>query len=280
MATAKKKIPFSRLVIRAILASATMLVLFFAGSLYYAYLNQGKFIFPGKPYPEAVTYQCPFPFQELNLKAPDGITLNAIHVQADPAALDSGATAPKGVILYFHGNVTYLHEVSEGIAPLLAQLGYDVFAVEYRGYGKSGGTISSQEQVVADARLFYDHLRKSFAAGDILIYGRSIGSGIATQLGKDVPARLMILEAPFYSIREFVSVDGLLRYTFDSGEAVKRIGYPMYIFHSPNDDVIPYEQGKRLAQEAGATLITLEGRGHNRIQSDPAYLMKLREILR
>ncbi len=114
--------------------------------------------------------------QEVFLTTHDNETINGLFFTG----------TRKEVILYFHGNAGDL-STWQYIMADFAQLGYDVMIIDYRGYGKSTGTLS-EEGLYADADAAYEYLiGKGFAAQQIIIYGRSVGTGVATDLASRKP---------------------------------------------------------------------------------------------
>jgi fermentation-respiration switch protein FrsA (DUF1100 family) len=202
--------------------------------------------------------------QEVKLATPDGETLVAWQVNARPG---------KPTILYFHGNGGHLAMRGPRIQRF-ASIGLGVFMPAYRGYSGSTGS-PSERAIVADAQLAYDHLRRSgLAARDILIYGESLGSGVATQVAASREVGALILDAPFTSVPDvgkliypYLPVE---HFTIDRYESKRHIGQvkaPVLILHGTDDTVIPIEMGRalyRLAPEPKA-MIELNGAGHSDI---------------
>lgn len=142
------------------------------------YFKQELFLFLPDKLPQDFEFSYPNA-TEVFLPIENNQHIHGLYFTADQKA--------KGVVLYFHGNAGALDKwglVADNFAPL----GYDVLIMDYRTYGKSQGKLSEQN-LFNDAQLAYNYLRKNFGARDIVIYGRSIGTGIATHLASKTYAK-------------------------------------------------------------------------------------------
>jgi uncharacterized protein len=241
------------------------------------YLLQERLIF----YPEVLapdfTFTFPGRFEQIALPS-DGAVISALYFKADH---------PKGVVLYFHGNAGSLRSWGS-VAETFVQRGYDVLMPDYRGYGKSSGHIASEQMLHDDAALAYQYLLGNYPEEQIVIYGRSIGSGIATYLAKTHRPRMLILETPYFSLKEIVRqhypfVPGaLLKYPLRNDLWIGDVGCPVYLFHGTSDDLIPHGASERLATlvKTEHQLITIVGGGHNDLGNFEQYGHQLDRILR
>ena len=132
------------------------------------YFRQENMIFYPEALPPDFQYSFPARFDEVTISV-DGAVINALHFKTD---------TPKGAIVYFHGNAGNLSGWGE-VALDFTRLGYDVLIPDYRGYGKSTGKIYSEKMLHRDAAVAYDYLKGRYQEDQIVIYGRSIGTGIA-----------------------------------------------------------------------------------------------------
>ncbi|MDT0539660.1 alpha/beta hydrolase [Croceitalea sp. P059] len=241
------------------------------------YFLQEKFIFlPSKLNQEHV-YQFSEPFKEFFITADDGARLNGIHFKRETS---------KGVIVYFHGNAGDLSRWGQ-IATFFAKKEYDVIIMDYRTYGKSNGTLSEQN-LFNDAQLFYNYAFKNYSQEDIIIYGRSLGAAIATQLASKTTPSKLVLETPFYNLYDvakyrfpFLPLKLLLKYKFESNQYIKSVHCPVYIFHGTEDGVVPFNSGKNLYQSANdpKEFIAIEGGGHNDLVDYSEYQEAIDYIL-
>jgi uncharacterized protein len=240
------------------------------------YTQQERLIF----YPEVLapdfTFTFPGRFEAIALPS-DGAVISALYFKADH---------PKGVVLYFHGNAGSLRSWG-AVAATFVQRGYDVLMPDYRGYGKSSGHIASEQMLHDDAAVAYRYLLGRYPEEQIVIYGRSIGSGIATYLAKSHRPRMLILETPYFSLKEIVRqhypfVPGaLLKYPLRTDLWIGDVGCPVYLFHGTSDDLIPHGASQRLAAlvRTEHQLITIVGGGHNDLSNFEQYGQELDRIL-
>ena len=209
-----------------------------------AYFMQKKIIFIPSTLPQDYTYSFEEPFEELFLKAEDGAILNAIHFKTKN---------PKGVILYFHGNAGDLSRWGE-VTSYFTQFNYDVVVMDYRTYGKSTGKLT-EKALFSDAQLFYDYVNNVFPESDIIIYGRSLGTSMATYIASGNHPQKLILESPFYSMEDvaksrfpMLPVKQLLKYKFATNKFITKVRCQIVIFHGTDDDIVPYTSGKKLSK--------------------------------
>ncbi|MBC29912.1 MAG: alpha/beta hydrolase [Muricauda sp.] len=240
------------------------LLAFFVLSLAMLTLFQERLIFLPTKLPKDFQYVFDEDFEEIFLTADDGARLNALHFKADVS---------KGLILYFHGNAGDLSRWGE-IASYFVDKGYDVLVMDYRTYGKSTGKLS-EEALYQDAELFYEYALGHYQESDIVLYGRSLGTGLATYLASRNRPKKLILETPFYSLVEvakekfpYLPVGSLLRYEFPSYQYVQSLKSPVYIFHGTDDGVVPFASGKKLFNAVPSeekTFFKIEGGDHNNL---------------
>jgi uncharacterized protein len=241
------------------------------------YFFQERLIF----FPEklAADYKFTFSqkFEELSFKTKGNSKLSGILFKADSS---------KGLIFYLHGNAGSLSSWGE-VAKTYTDLNYDFFILDYRGYGKSEGQISSQNQLYNDVQLVYDSIKAKYAESKIIVLGYSIGTGPAAKLASTNSPNLLILQAPYYSLTDMMKHSYpiiptfLLKYKFSTNEYIKNCKMPVVIFHGDKDEVIYYESSLKLKElfKNTDTLITLTGQGHNGMSDNKQYLIELQRIL-
>lgn len=241
------------------------------------YAFQERIIFHPHKLPRAHVFQFNLPQEEKSIIMHDGTMLNALLFKAD---------RPKGVILYLHGNGGSLDSWG-WVAQTYTGLNYDVFMLDYRGYGKSEGTIQHEIQLHEDVQTVYDQLLKQYSENQIIVLGYSIGSGLASKVASANNPRLLILQAPYYSIvdemkqRFPIFPAFILQYPLDNSSHLKSCSMPVVIFHGDLDQVISYQSSLKLQKEfkSGDQLIMLHGAGHNGMNDAPAYQAALEKIL-
>ncbi len=242
------------------------------------YLFQEKLIF----FPQKLgkNYQFEFgqKFEELNIKTTDGKLLNGLLFKTDNS---------KGLIFYLHGNAGCLSSWGE-VAKTYTDLNYDVYIIDYRSYGKSDGQINGQNQLFEDNQTAYNELKKRYSEGKIIVLGYSIGTGLAAKLASTNNPKLLILQAPYYSLSDMMKQrfsfipTFILKYKFATNEYLKNCKMPVVIFHGNQDEVIYYGSSLKLKKEFKQTdtLITLNGQGHNGMTDNEEYKSELNKILK
>ena len=183
-----------------------------------------------------------FDAEEVRLQAPDGETLVAWYRAPD---------VDKPLLLYFHGNGGSLRLRAARFHELTRN-GTGLLAVSYRGYGGSSGS-PSEAGLLADARAAYDFASARVAASRIVLFGESLGTGVAVALAAERPAAKLILNSPYNSTVElaarqypFVPVRWLMKDQFRSDERIGAVTAPVLVLHGERDGVIPIASAERL----------------------------------
>ena len=237
-----------------------------------------KLIFQPVELPPQYQYHFDQNFEEINLNPEPYVLINALYFKAQNA---------KGIIIYFHGNRDNLQRWG-GIASTLTQYNYDVFVMDYRGYGKSTGE-RTEEKLYQDALFCYDFIQKTYNPKEIIFYGRSLGSGIAAWLSSQKPPSKLILETPYYSVSDladfhvpFVSISHKLRYKLSSFEYLKNAHFPTLLLHGTNDKLVPFSSCQKLFDaipEGRKQFVIFEGAGHGNLKDYPLYWSSVRDFL-
>lgn len=220
------------------------------------YFTQETLIFHPRPRAENYSYGN---YPESWVTTPDGTRLHGLHLRK----------GGRGVILYLHGNVgdngRSLYQTRS-----LADLGYDLFLVDYRGFGKSEGELSSEADMTEDLQAVYDHLKTEYPEDKIILAGYSLGSGPASYLAANNKPGAVVLVAPYTSLTDMKNLffwffpDFLLKYELDNRSRLARATSPVYILHGADDELIPLAMGKELeALDPGRIkLVEMNGVGH------------------
>jgi uncharacterized protein len=216
----------------------------------------------------------PFAYEQIDLPRTDGLRQFAWAMPRD-------GSAGGPWVLYLHGNPSTLaSHVNIAHYRLLRDLGLNVLAPEYRGFGGLDG-VPSEAGLLTDATAAYEYLRhtRRIAASDIIVYGWSLGSAVAIDLSVVTQPRLLILEGAPASIADInrqryplFGVRWLLRNPFLSIDKVDRISSPILFFHSPGDEAIPLREGRRLyeAAQGDKEFVEIRGGHVNAIDVDAA----------
>lgn len=204
-------------------------------------------------------------FDDITLTTADGLRLTAWY--APPAAADGP------VIVYFHGNGGHLGYRADRYRAF-HRAGFGVLALEYRGYGGNPGKIS-ETGLYDDARAAMAYLRQQgVAEGRTVLFGESLGTGVAVQLALESAPRLVVLEAPFTSVAEraqelyyYIPARWLVWDRFDSRSKIGRVRSPVLILHGTNDGIVPHRHGQALLAAANEPKrgLFLDGVGHTAI---------------
>ncbi|MEO0589203.1 MAG: alpha/beta fold hydrolase [Pseudomonadota bacterium] len=221
------------------------LAIIYAGLGAIIFFQQGKFIFPA---PQEVHAPAPG-YEAAVLQTADGLALTA-HWRAPEA--------DQPTLVHFHGNGGDLSGATAE-NQLLAQQGYGVLLVEYRGYGGNPGT-PSESGFREDGRAALAFLKdRSITPARIVLKGHSIGTGTAVNMASEFDAAALILVAPFTSIPDLLAqkmpifpMSLLISETFDNRAKLTQVGMPVLIQHGTSDTVIPVAHGRALS-EAGAS---------------------------
>ena len=181
--------------------------------------------------------------QKVTLDTEDGLALTAWY---------RGAQEGLQTIVYFHGNGGHIgHRAGKVNAYLNA--GYGLLLVCYRGYGRNPGA-PTEENLIKDGKAGLRFLENSGVLTEqIVLYGESLGTGVATALAHRKAVSALILEAPFTSIADvaqhhyfYLPARYLIKDRFDSGERIKRSKAPLLIIHGEKDRVVPWKFGRAL----------------------------------
>ena len=216
------------------------------------------------------------PFEDVDLISPDNVRLHGWYVPAPQT---------RATLLFFHGNSGNMSHRLESIK-IFHDLGLSVFIISYRGYGQSEGRPSIRG-VNLDALAAWQWLTedRKIPADKIVVFGRSLGGAVATELMRSVKPGALILESTFSSLADMSPFPApiapfLMGGDFwNSAKTAASLSIPTLVIHSPQDEVVPYSQGRRLYEAVGSgekTFFEIRG-GHNSgfMQSVEIYIPAL-----
>lgn len=237
--------------------------------------GQERLIFQPAPLPADHRFDRGADVHERSIEV-DGARLSALHLRLPQ---------PRALVFYLHGNAGNLD--TWFVNPdFWRQANVDLFMIDYRGYGKSTGRIRSQAELEADVRAAWAAVAPGYVGRPVVIFGRSLGSGLAAGLAADVQPALTILVSPYTSLRALATEHyrfvppALLRYPLATDEALARVRGPVLLLHGALDSLIPPRHSHELAGHSPQARVTLiPGAGHNDLQAHAAYLQALRAAL-
>jgi len=215
--------------------------------------------------------------EEYNLKTRDGATINGLHFKTKN---------PKGVVLYLKGNSKSIKGWGK-FAVDFTRHGYDVIMVDYRGFGKSIGK-RSQKAIKHDLQYVYNKIREKISENYIILYGRSLGSGFATKLASMNHPKMLILDAPYYSLTKvtarympFMPLSVILKYPMPTYKWLKYVNCPIHIIHGTNDKLIPFKSSVKLSEikPKATRLYPIIGGGHKNLNTFGSYHEVMEEII-
>lgn len=222
--------------------------------------------------------------EEVFFPAADGVRLNAWRLR--PAS----GEPPRWTVIYFHGNGGNLAGRYDWACDLTA-LPAEVFAVDYRGYGKSEGK-PGEAGIYLDAEGAWRHLTGPGGVPPerLVVYGKSLGGAAACELASRRPCAALVLQSTFTRARDvarvtypFLPVHLFMRTRFDNLAKLARVRVPVLVLHSRADEMLPVAMAERLHAAAGEPreLALFDGSAHNGLTADhgPAVLAAMRGFL-
>jgi uncharacterized protein len=244
------------------------------------YFTQEYFIFHGVKVKKDTPYEFPNQkFTEHNITRTDGSNLNFIKF----LPLDS---ATQGVVIYYHGNMRNISRYA-AYTKLFTINGYEVWMMDYPSFGKTTGK-RTEESLYTDAQTIYNLAKQKMSTDSILIYGKSIGTGIATHIAARNACKRVLLETPYYSLStvydDFTFIyptKFLLKYQFPSYKNIPLIKAPITIFHGTKDELIGYKNASRLKPllKPIDEFVTIEKARHNNVMNFQIYTDKVDSLL-
>lgn len=205
-------------------------------------------------------------YEDVFFTTSDGVRLHGWFIPSD------GDTT----VVWLHGNAGNISHRVDNLLMMNHMLGVNVFIIDYRGYGRSGGA-PSEKGLYRDAEAALAYLSSRPQTGDdrLIFFGRSLGAAVAVELATRAAPHALILESPFTSVREmaklsypFMPAPFLtlpIRSRFDSLSKITNVHAPVMVLHGDMDDIVPFEIARRLYDAANEPkrFYTIEGAGHN-----------------
>jgi uncharacterized protein len=219
-------------------------------------------------------------YEDVFFETADGVRLHGWWVPQ--------AAAP--VLVWFHGNAGNISHRLENIKLLHDLAGVQVFIFDYREYGRSQGRIS-REGTFLDAAAAYRYVAETrgIPGGDIILFGRSLGTALATDLAIQQPCRALILESAFTNSSDMAKIlapflfDWRAKVPYDNLGKIDKVKVPVLIVHGSEDEIIPVAMGRRLFAAANSPkdLYIIPGAHHNDtyVVGGAAYFERLKNFI-
>ena len=229
------------------------------------------------------------PYEDVRITTADGERIAGWFIPASASGTD-GVSSRQRVLLFFHGNAG---NISHRLSSLLIfhELGLAQLIIDYRGFGESSGS-PSVNGTKLDARAAWEWLlrEKGYSPEQVIIFGRSLGGGVAASLAAETEPAGLIMESTFISLKEvakhmfpMMPVGLLLPQDYDTVANLEKMHIPVLFIHSPDDEVVPFAQGKALYDnyKGPGRFLQITGAHNNGFwESYPQYTQGLSDLLR
>ncbi len=234
----------------------------YAGICLLVYLTQARLVyFPSRDI-EATPRSLGLDYEDLKLKASDGVELSAWFVPCERS---------RGTVLFCHGNAGNIsHRL--GAIRMFHDLGFAILLFDYRGYGQSQGS-PTERGTYLDAEAAWDWLvsERKVAPQQVVIFGESLGGAVAAWLAREHTPGALVLQSTFTSLPDvgarlywWLPVRLLSRFRYDARSCVRQVKCPVLVAHGQSDEIVPYALGRRLFDAANEPKEFLELSGsHN-----------------
>ncbi|MCB0803948.1 MAG: alpha/beta fold hydrolase [Flavobacteriales bacterium] len=256
---------------------SVLIITMLLGVFFSFYFLQEKLIFSPIKLPIDYVYPFQSEFEERFYEVEPGIRLNALLFKVKN---------PKGLIFYIHGNGDNLRYWGD-FAHYFTHFEYDVFMYDFRSFGKSNGYIRGERNLQKDAKFLYHELIKEYGEENMVIYGFSIGTGIASRLASKNNPKLLILEAPYYNFidlvkyhKAYLPADLISKYHFRTNRYLPLVKCPITIFHGTEDRKVPYSSGEKLRDlNPKLHFVPVAGATHSDLQLMDVFQLEMQKIL-
>ncbi|WP_294203675.1 alpha/beta fold hydrolase [uncultured Chryseobacterium sp.] len=187
------------------------------------------------------------------------------------------------LLLYFQGNAKNLQNFLDNHSEILSW-NYNVLTFDYRGFGKSTGSIESEESMYADSEKIFDYaLSLGYRPENIILYGYSMGTSQAAYLSTRRKAKALILESPYSSIAEIeIFGNNAPDFTLNTGQRAKEINIPTLIIHGELDEIITADHAERIysnLKTANKELVIITKGGHGNLKNREEYSMHVNDFI-
>jgi uncharacterized protein len=201
------------------------------------------------------------------------------------SVLELRRPAPIGVVFFLHGNAGNLQSWFVN-TDFYRRANYDLVMLDYRGYGKSSGRVESEAQLHADVQAVWQQVAPRYQGRKVVVYGRSLGTGLAAALAATIHPDLTMLVSPYESLLALAHEhypwvpSWVIRYPLRTDELIGRIRSPVLLVHGERDALIPLRHSRALLTHAAhARLAVVDGGGHNDLQDFESYRQIVNDAL-
>ncbi|HKS29249.1 MAG TPA: alpha/beta hydrolase [Pyrinomonadaceae bacterium] len=276
-------------------AGRTLLIIFLliVGGLVLFYFGARRFersvVFHPERYSEGPQWKLPRGGEDIWFKGAGGERLHGWYVRASGPEAASRAT-----VIYFHGNGGNISNIG-WLGEALSARGFNVLLFDYRGYGRSEGSVRDERAIYEDAGAAYNYVvvERRVPPEQVVLYGQSLGTTAAADLASRQPCGAVILESGLSSASDMARLilpwvpTWIHRYgqnRFESARKLERVSAPVFVAHGGRDETIPVEQGYKLynAAREPKRLLIIEEAGHNDLigRGGKEYLNALAEFIK
>jgi hypothetical protein len=239
---------------------------------------QDKFLFHPKKLPSDHVFAFKIPFTEIQIPVNSTDTIDMVKFIP--------ASTPKGIVIYFHGNMENLeHYVSN--VPIFTKMGYEVWMPDYPGFGKSTGE-RNEKKLYDMAWLVHQMAMGKYHSDSIIIYGKSLGTGISAYTATLSACKALIMETPYYSIPDLFHqyafiypTTAMANYKIPTWQFLAEVKSPVIIFHGEKDKTIPYKCAQKLKPflKESDQFISIKRGGHNNLVKSDKYIFIMDSLL-
>ena len=270
----------------AVKTLAVMLVLLViaVGVRHMSFLDQMMVYFPEREL-SATPADVGLAYEDVSLTAADGTKLRGWHVPGESST----------TLLWLHGNAGNISHRVDNIAMLVRNTGFGVFIIDYRGYGRSEGK-PSEKGLYMDAEAAFEHMTSDLDLDpeeDIVLFGRSLGVGVAVEMATRHRVRSVVVESGFTSVREMSKSSGmgalsilllpLIDARYDSLSKMGSTLSPVMVIHGDRDEMVPFEMAEKIfaAAPEPKRFYAIPGASHNDtyVVGGEAYFKALRDFV-
>ena len=267
-------------ILYVIVVIIVILVVIYIVSALYLFFNQASHVYFPKKEIISTPADIGLAYKDVTFKTSDGVNITGWYIPV---------VKQKEVILIFHGNGGNISTRLDFIN-LFYELGLATFIIDYRGYGKSGGS-PSEEGTYLDAEAAWNYLveKEKVSPENILIFGRSLGGPVAAWLAKDKKPKGLILDSTFTSIKDigaemypYLPVRRFFKFDYNTIYYLEGVGCPVLVIHSRQDDYIPFSHAEKLFESANEPKHLLEiGGSHNNnyLESKEDYVKGIKDFI-